>query len=576
MARGRRRPQSCGDFNGDVERAMVVAVSRRIGRPGLIALGCALGALVLLIAAWAIDTGVHSGAVMRNVALDGVGVGGLSRSDLMTAIGDIDQRQAGRSVIVETPAGRLETTASEIGLDVDGHATEEAALERGRSQAFPLRPFGWFGGLFVDQDVDVVYQVDEPRMTMAMDELVRANLTPAKEPAIAVSDGAIVPTVGEDGAGLSLNELRDELIDASNGRPIGEDVHVTLEPRPIPPVFPDSEAEAVARDATALAARGLVVHVAGESTEIATETLQTWMRAVPSTDGTHLVAAIDPVPIEADVTAAVGDVGQPPTDVQWTVHPDDSVSYAEGSAGTKCCAPDSPARVIETLRSGARDVTLDLTVAPPPHDLAWAQAMNIRQPVATFTTSHACCESRVQNIQRIADIVRGKVVAPGETFSLNEYVGPRTTAKGFAEAGVIYSGRFTTDVGGGVSQFTTTLFNTAFFAGLDFVEYQAHTIYISRYPYGREATLSYPSPDLKFTNNTPFGILLWPTYTGSSITVTMYSSPWVSGDQTGQQRQSSGRCTRVVTERTRTWVIDGRQEVDTVTALYQPGEGVLC
>ena len=70
---------------------MVVAVSRRIGRSGLIALGCALGALVLLIAAWAIDTGVHSGAAMRNVSLDGVAVGGLSRSDLMTAVTDVEQ-----------------------------------------------------------------------------------------------------------------------------------------------------------------------------------------------------------------------------------------------------------------------------------------------------------------------------------------------------------------------------------------------------------------------------------------------------------------------------------------------------
>jgi vancomycin resistance protein YoaR len=176
----------------------------------------------------------------------------------------------------------------------------------------------------------------------------------------------------------------------------------------------------------------------------------------------------------------------------------------------------------------------------------------------------------------MSDMVRGAVVAPGETFSLNDFVGPRTTAKGFAEAGVIYNGRFTTDVGGGVSQFTTTLFNTAFFAGLDFVEYQAHTIYISRYPYGREATLSHPKPDLKFTNTTPFGILLWPTYTDTSVTVTMYSTPWVQADQTGQSTARSGRCTRVTTDRTRTWLIDGRQEVDTVSALYQPAEGVTC
>jgi hypothetical protein len=60
------------------------------------------------------------------------------------------------------------------------------------------------------------------------------------------------------------------------------------------------------------------------------------------------------------------------------------------------------------------------------------------------------------------------------------------------------------------------------------------------------------------------------------VTVTLYSSPWVTGDQTGQTKSPSGRCTKVTTERTRTWVIDGRQEVDSVSALYQPGEGVLC
>ena len=52
-------------------------------------------------------------------------------------------------------------------------------------------------------------------------------------------------------------------------------------------------------------------------------------------------------------------------------------------------------------------------------------------------------------------------------------------------------------VGGGISQFATTLFNAAFFAGLDIPEYQSHSIYITRYPYGREATLSYPAPDLE-------------------------------------------------------------------------------
>ena len=77
-------------------------------------------------------------------------------------------------------------------------------------------------------------------------------------------------------------------------------------------------------------------------------------------------------------------------------------------------------------------------------------------------------------------------------------MGERTLAKGFVEAPVIDAEyKFGKDVGGGVSQFSTTLFNAAFFAGLDITTYGMHGIYISRYPYGREATLDYPSLDLK-------------------------------------------------------------------------------
>jgi len=131
-------------------------------------------------------------------------------------------------------------------------------------------------------------------------------------------------------------------------------------------------------------------------------------------------------------------------------------------------------------------------------------------------------------------------------------------------------------VGGGISQFATTLFNAAFFAGLDIPDYMMHSLYIARYPFGREATLYYPSVDLKITNNTPFGILIWPTWTEDSITVTLYSSPWVVGEQSGQTTEPAGACTRVRTERTRTFLIDQTREVDEFRALYQPEEGVRC
>ena len=91
-------------------------------------------------------------------------------------------------------------------------------------------------------------------------------------------------------------------------------------------------------------------------------------------------------------------------------------------------------------------------------------------------------------------------------------------------AGVIYEGVFAEDVGGGVSQFATTMFNASFFAGLDLVAFQAHSIYIDRYPYGREATVNWPGIDLKVRNPTDYPVLIWTEYTRDSITVKLFGT----------------------------------------------------
>ena len=114
--------------------------------------------------------------------------------------------------------------------------------------------------------------------------------------------------------------------------------------------------------------------------------------------------------------------------------------------------------------------------------------------MSSFTTHHPAGQPRVKNIHRIADLLQNTVILPGERFSLNEKVGPRTKAGGFVKAPVIYEGEFTEDIGGGVSQFATTFFNAAFFGGYELVTHKAHTYYISRYPQGREATVPSPSP----------------------------------------------------------------------------------
>ena len=158
------------------------------------------------------------------------------------------------------------------------------------------------------------------------------------------------------------------------------------------------------------------------------------------------------------------------------------------------------------------------------------------QQVGGFTTDYPAGETRVTNIHRGADLLNNTVVEPGQTFSLNHTVGPRTAARGFVTAPVFAQGEFFDDYGGGVSQLATTTYNAGFFAGYADVTHQPHTIYISRYPPGREATVNYGVIDLQFRNDSPHGVLIRTYYSSTSITVSLY------GDTDGRSARRTTRC----------------------------------
>jgi vancomycin resistance protein YoaR len=241
-----------------------------------------------------------------------------------------------------------------------------------------------------------------------------------------------------------------------------------------------------------------------------------------------------------------------------------------------CCDPESVRRAAEgILAGGTGPWRLEARVSDDPQWVAWSDGSLIVDNVGEFTTLHSCCQSRVVNIQRFADLVRGAYLLPGEILSLNEHVGVRTRENGFVAAGAIRSGSLTDEIGGGVSQFATTIFNAAYFAGLDFETYRSHSLYFSRYPFGREATISNPAPDLVLSNTTNYPVLIWTSYTDRSITVTMYSTQHIDVVELGQRVSRRARCTHVETDRQRTYP-DGKVVVDTFEANYRPGEGLDC
>src|SRR5215210_4957569 len=124
--------------------------------------------------------------------------------------------------------------------------------------------------------------------------------------------------------------------------------------------------------------------------------------------------------------------------------------------------------------------------------------MKVTRVLSSFSTAYSGSYDRIRNLQRAAELIDGTRLAPGTTFSFNDVVGPRTTGRGFFLAPAIVEGEYEDQIGGGVSQVATTVFNAAWEAGVKITARTAHSLYISRYPLGRDATVNYPDVNLKF------------------------------------------------------------------------------
>lgn len=548
---------------------------RRARRLFVAALFAMAGSAVLVIAAWAVDTSRSQGEVARNVTLAGRDVSGLDQTELAAVVKEVARAYSGESIEVREPGGGgFSMTPAEIGLTVDEEATIAAALDTGRTGSAFGRLVGWVGSFTGDRTAKVAVKVDGSAVRRVVAER-DAGRTPPTEPSVRSEKGRLVAVDGTSGRGIDPAAVLQALPEAAARRPIRLDI----ERGPVLPRFDMVDAERLVGTGEKATSKALAVTVDGQPAEVPAAKLRSWLRGVVTDQGLRL--GVDTVRATEELGELLPDAGQKAVDASFTVA-DNVPRIVPGTPGTACCAPDAGAQIDAAIqarlagRSTGEPLTLPLRRRDPDFTVEEAEELGIREPVATFTTNHAPNQPRVTNIHNISDLVRGQVIHPGKTFSVNGFVGERTTEKGFVVDHVIEDGRFAEAVGGGISQFATTTFNAAFFAGLEFPEYQSHSLYISRYPYGREATLSFPHPDLKIRNPSPYGVLIWPTYTGRSVTVTLYSTKWVEVTQSAQSQEQRGPCVRVRTERTRRSLADGTTRVDSVRALYRPEEGVNC
>ena len=143
--------------------------------------------------------------------------------------------------------------------------------------------------------------------------------------------------------------------------------------------------------------------------------------------------------------------------------------------------------------------TFELGPRAPDLTTAKANALGIRQKLVSYTTQMGESSSnRIHNVHLMADFIDGTIVEPGEVFSFNDVVGPRTAERGFLEGQEIIGSLVLPSIGGGVCQTATTLFNDAFELGLPILARTNHNLYLAHYPLGRDATVAWGGPDFQF------------------------------------------------------------------------------
>jgi len=513
----------------------------------------------LLTAAWAIDRAASEDEVMRNVTLAGTEIGGSGRDDLRSTVEELATDLRGTKVVLDASAFEIETTADEIGLSVDVDATVRSAMAAGRSDPGPWSPIRWVGSFFGEREIPLELTVDRSKVVADVTSREGDRRTTPREPGVKADAEGLALVPGVPGVAIDLSAVAEALPRTTTSP--SRAIRVEAPRSETPPNIADATVAELVDGANATTARDITLTYGSEKSTIEGKRFRPGFRLVAGADGARL--DLDPAHVAKVLDDAMKSSWNA-TGVTFEIVNGAPVAKP-GHDAVVCCTASAPATVAAAIVAGKTTVAVEARTITAAEGVAQAGLLGVTQVVGEFTTRHPAGQPRVKNIHRISDLTRGVLIPPGATWSVNEFVGRRTAEKGFVNAPVIEQGQYSNDIGGGVSQYATTLFNAAFFAGLDIPEHKAHSIYIERYPFAREATLAYPSVDLKLRNNTPYGVVIWPTYTDTSITVQLWSTRYAAGEQ--ESVTPARGCGSIKLVRKRTFV-DGKVDHQTYRANY--------
>jgi len=506
---------------------------QRRPRPPRPALAAAI-ALVMVLALFGLDGALAAGRVRHGVTVGDVDLSGLTpaqaRARLLAAATALQNRE----LTIRAGSASIHLTMADAGIGLDVNAGLNAALAVGRhGPVDPQRLRGWFGRVRVPWRV----LTDQQKTTRLLNRLDQQLGRPSREPSLRVD--TTIPTTpsvelvaGRPGEALDRTGALRALEAAAAAKPAAE---IRLPVAEHAPAVTDPVAQSALRQARTLLAGPLTVTApsgtgaAGAAAAMGTATLQPGdlaplLRANPAAGQLRL--ALDHAGLDQLLRRKLPSAYRAAAEATFAAS-GSAIHVVPAVAGRTLDPAKAAAALLAagTAAGGDRQATLPVTTQQPQLTTQAAQALGVKEVISTFTTTFSAADApRVHNIGLIAAAVNGSLVLPGQVFSMNGATGERTAAKGYRTAHVIVNGELVDGLGGGVCQAGTTMFNAVLFAGLPVLQRRNHSLHISHYPLGRDATLNWPSTDLKFQNNSPYGIYITATWSASSLSFTLWST----------------------------------------------------
>jgi len=488
----------------------------------LIALGAILALCVLVVL---IEAGVSNNKIHSGVSISGHNMGGLTRDEAVAKLTKLVEDAQTNQILLTSTKKNWTVMPDDAGARIDVTGTVASAMNASRSGNFITNIGHRLGLYFHHVDEPIKGTVDTQKMDALLASVAKVLDTPAVNAGLTIDSGKITVVEDKPGSVVDRDKLREQL------KALLFTLHATELPIPMkvdnPTVQAQDTQKAVDAAKTMISA-DLVLQGESKSWTLTPDQIVNFMDVTDANENgvSTLVPFISAKKMTDFFAGMAADVATKPKDASFKVN-GDTVSVVPSVDGTALDA-EKTAAALTTAAQQTTGRTADVQVTTSPADFSTekAQAMGIVEKISSYSTpEYVGTPNRQHNVIITTEYASNVILAPGEEYNFDKQIGPRTAARGYLTApGIVGPGKLEDVFGGGICQVSTTLYNAVFFAGLKVTERRNHSIFISHYPQGRDATVSAGGPNLRWVNDTDHYILVKGASNGIKTTFTLYGT----------------------------------------------------